>query len=96
MNHSLDLDRYMTVPDAYSYVTGYRPHPSSCWRYTTKGMRGKILKYYLINGRRMTTPRDILAFIAAPSTNENNNGSTTREQLLRELGNDTKSRGSQM
>ena len=44
-----------------------RPHPSTCARWATRGIRGIRLKTYLVGGRRCTTLADFSAWVAATS-----------------------------
>lgn len=55
--------QFLPVPAAVEIVTGVRPTPCTAWRWTTKGSRGRILKSWVLGGRRMTTVAAVEAFI---------------------------------
>ncbi len=47
-------NKYLPVGLAIELVTGTRPHPSTCWRWSTRGCGGVVLKTWMIGGRRRT------------------------------------------
>lgn len=80
--------RTISVPDAIERVTGSRPHPTTCWRWATKGRGGIVLRTIVVGGRRMTTEAWVRDWIeqrtaqATPAVEQ----SAVRQQLDRELG----------
>lgn len=77
-----------SVPAAFEQVTGSRPHPTTCWRYATKGVGGVQLKTIVVGGRRLTTEDWVRDFIerrtsqVTPCVDQ----STIKKQLDKELG----------
>ncbi len=56
-------NRKMPIADAYARVTGTRPHPSTCWRWYKRGVKGVKLDTWLVCGRRMATTKAVRQFI---------------------------------
>ena len=56
-------DHLLPVPSAIEKATGYRPHPTTCTRWTRKGVRGVKLETVQVGGRPRTTEQAVLDFI---------------------------------
>jgi hypothetical protein len=80
--------KYLPVAVAIQAETGCRMHPSTCWRWSSRGSRGIVLKTWLIGGRRMTTVEEVRAFLnllnAGDAADDKND--KTRRELAAELG----------
>ncbi len=53
-------DHLLPVPSAIEKATGYRPHPTTCTRWTRKGVRGVKLETVQVGGRPRTTEQAVL------------------------------------
>jgi hypothetical protein len=61
-----DDEKLLPVPTAVESVTGFRPTPSTAWRWTKKGVAGgQKLKTAILGGRPVTTQKWVREFIAA-------------------------------
>lgn len=58
-------EKFLPVPTAVEQETGFRPHPSTAWRWTKKGVRGVRLQTAVLGGRPVTKPVWVREFIAA-------------------------------
>lgn len=58
-------EKFLPVPVAVERETGFRPHPSTAWRWTKKGVRGVRLQTAVLGGRPVTKPVWVREFIAA-------------------------------
>ena len=58
-------DTLLPVPAAIEAAIGYRPHPTTCSRWTRKGVRGVKLATVMVGGRPRTTQAAVIAFIEA-------------------------------
>lgn len=56
-------DPLFPVPKAIEKATGYRPHPTTCTRWTRKGVSGVKLATVMVGGRPKTTVGAVLHFI---------------------------------
>ncbi len=57
-------DELLPVATAIERVTGYRPHASTCTRWTRRGVRGEKLSVVVLGGRPKTTEALVLDFIS--------------------------------
>ncbi|HBE67300.1 MAG TPA: hypothetical protein DDW52_04045 [Planctomycetaceae bacterium] len=82
------MAKYLQIPSAFEAVTGRRPHPSTCWRWATKGCKGTRLQTFMVGGRRLTTVEAVREFIDECSRQGacKTSVSKTRALLNRELG----------
>ena len=78
----------LSVGAAFEKVAGYRPHPTTSWRYAAKGVRGVVLRTIMVGGRRLTTEEWVADFIERRTlqTTPEIDQSAVRKQLDRELG----------
>jgi hypothetical protein len=53
------------VPTAIEKAIGYRPHPTTCTRWTRKGLGGIKLATVVVGGRPRTTVEAVVAFVEA-------------------------------
>lgn len=60
-------DPLLPVPAAIEAAIGYRPHPTTCTRWTRKGVRGVKLDTVMVGGRPRTTEAAVVEFIEARS-----------------------------
>lgn len=58
-------DVLLPVPEAIERAIGYRPHPTTCSRWSRKGIRGIKLQTVQVGGRPRTTEEWVVAFIEA-------------------------------
>ncbi len=87
------MANYLSVPKAIQAVTGNRPHPSTCWRWSTRGIGGVRLKTWVVGGRRMTTTEAVETFIGtrtelatpSPLSSNRSESDSVRAELGREL-----------
>lgn len=56
-------DVLLPVPEAIERAIGYRPHPTTCCRWTKKGVGGVKLKTVRVGGRPRTTEEWVVAFV---------------------------------
>lgn len=56
---------FLPVATAVERVAGFRPHASTTWRWTKRGVRGVKLETRVVGGRPMTTTEWVEEFIAA-------------------------------
>lgn len=56
-------DTLLPVPSAIEKAIGYRPHPTTCTRWTRKGLGGVRLATVMVGGRPRTTEAAVLEFI---------------------------------
>lgn len=80
--------KFLPVLTAIEAQTGVRPHPSTPWRWATKGQGGVVLQTWMVGGRRMTTVEAVAEFIEArtQAASPQSTVSKVREALNRELG----------
>lgn len=62
-----DDEKLLSVPAAVEAETGYRPTPSTAWRWTKKGVGGIKLETVIFGGRPATKRVWVREFIAATS-----------------------------
>lgn len=62
-------DTLLPVPTAIEEAIGYRPHPTTCTRWTRKGVRGVRLATVMVGGRPRTTVEAVLEFVGQQTTN---------------------------
>jgi len=60
--------KLMNVLDAIEAAAGQRVHPSTAWRWTQRGSRGRVLRTWLLGGRRMTTLEAVREFLESRGT----------------------------
>lgn len=53
----------LPVPTAIEKAIGYRPHPTTCTRWTRKGVGGVRLETVVVGGRPRTTEKAVLEFV---------------------------------
>ncbi|GAB5402834.1 MAG: hypothetical protein Aurels2KO_10650 [Aureliella sp.] len=53
----------MPIAEAFVRVTGTRPHPSTCWRWYRRGIKGIKLDTWIVCGKRMTTTEAARRFV---------------------------------
>jgi hypothetical protein len=58
-------EKLLPVPKAVELETGYRPPPSTAWRWTKKGVGGVKLKTAVLGGRPTTKKVWVREFVAA-------------------------------
>lgn len=58
-------EKLLPVPVAVESVTGYRPTPSTAWRWTKKGVGGVRLQTAVLGGRPVTTRKWVREFVDA-------------------------------
>ena len=58
-------DELLPVPAAIEKSIGYRPHPTTCSRWTRQGVRGVKLATVMVGGRPRTTAAAVIEFIKA-------------------------------
>lgn len=70
-------DVLLPVPTAVEKAIGYRPHPTTCTRWTRHGVRGVKLATVVVGGRPRTTEAAVIDFVetqtaasAAPSIDD--------------------------
>jgi|GEM_PF-5624026 len=63
----LSAERLLTLAQL-SHLLPQRPHPSTIYRWITRGIRGNRLNSYKIGNQRVVTLADAEAFFAACST----------------------------
>lgn len=83
------MPKFLPVPKAIEIVTGYRPNPSTCWRWAQFGVKGVVLRTWMLGGRRKTTIDAVEQFIAErskPPRPRSAGDDPIREELFRELG----------
>lgn len=56
-------DALLPVSTAIEKATGYRPHPTTCTRWTRKGVGGVKLRTVMVGGRPKTTESWVAEFI---------------------------------
>lgn len=79
--------KYLPVLQAIEETIGYRPDPTTGWRWSTKGRGGVKLKTWMVGGRRMTTIEAVESFIEERTKQTTpRESSTVREKLNEELG----------
>lgn len=61
----MESDLLLPVANAVEKATGYRPHPTTCSRWTRKGVGGVRLKTVMLGGRPRTRISWVEEFIAA-------------------------------
>ncbi len=57
--------KFLTIAAAIEQMTGKRPHPVTCWRWSKKGIAGVKLQTWRVGGRRLTTLQAVQEFIEA-------------------------------
>ena len=57
------MHELLPVPLAVERETGTRPNPSTCWRWSTKGIKGVVLETWMLGGRRVTNRTSVRRFI---------------------------------
>lgn len=62
-------DTLLPVPTAVEKAIGYRPHPTTCTRWTRTGVRGVKLETVMVGGRPRTTEAAVIAFVDAQTAN---------------------------
>lgn len=62
-------DILLPVPTAIEKAIGYRPHPTTCTRWTRHGVRGVKLATVVVGGRPRTTVAAVIAFVEAQTAN---------------------------
>jgi hypothetical protein len=62
-------DVLLPVPTAVEKAIGYRPHPTTCTRWTRHGVRGLKLATVVVGGRPRTTVAAVIAFDEAQTAN---------------------------
>ena len=60
-----DDEKLLPVPTAVELETGYRPTPSTAWRWTKKGVGGVKLETAVLGGRPVTKRVWVREFIDA-------------------------------
>lgn len=60
-----DDEKLLPVAAAVELETGYRPTPSTAWRWTKKGVNGARLQTAVLGGRPVTKRVWVRAFINA-------------------------------
>ena len=58
-------DKLLPVPTAIENAIGYRPHPTTCTRWTRHGVKGVKLATVQVGGRPRTTESAVIEFIKA-------------------------------
>ncbi|QDT69057.1 hypothetical protein MalM25_19840 [Planctomycetes bacterium MalM25] len=58
-------DVLLPVPTAIEKAIGYRPHPTTCTRWTRHGVRGVKLATVVVGGRPRTTLAAVIEFVEA-------------------------------
>lgn len=58
-------DVLLPVPTAIEKAIGYRPHPTTCTRWTRHGVRGVKLATVVVGGRPRTTEAAVIEFVEA-------------------------------
>ena len=58
-------DVLLPVPTAIEKAIGYRPHPTTCTRWTRHGVRGVKLATVVVGGRPKTTEAAVINFVEA-------------------------------
>lgn len=58
-------EKLLPVPTAVELETGFRPTPSTAWRWTKKGVGGVKLATAVLGGRPVTKRVWVRAFVAA-------------------------------
>jgi hypothetical protein len=57
-------EKLLPVPKAVELETGYRPTPSTAWRWTKKGVGGVKLETAVLGGRPVTSRKNVREFVA--------------------------------
>lgn len=57
------VQNYLTLSKAFEEATGRRLHPTTLWRFSTKGSGGTVLQTWMLGGRRVTTLAAVERFI---------------------------------
>lgn len=68
------------VPKAIKKITGGKPHISTVWRWTQKGVSGIILETFFVTGKRWTSQEAIQRFIT--NTSNAKNGQSKKLRLV--------------
>ncbi len=69
-------EKLLSIPLAVECVTGVRPHPVTCWRWTTKGVSGGIkLEARKLGGRLLTSKEAVQRFLDATTERSQENAS---------------------
>lgn len=83
-----EFKKLMGLIEAILAVTGVRVHPSTAWRWSTKGSKGVILRTWMLGGRRVTTCEACETFIRERQevgVESQTRQSPTRQKLETEL-----------
>lgn len=62
-------DKLLPVPIAIENAIGFRPHPTTCTRWTRHGVKGVKLSTVMVGGRPRTTESAVIEFIEAQTAN---------------------------
>lgn len=62
-------DKLLPVPIAIENAIGYKPHPTTCTRWTRQGVKGVKLFTVMVGGRPRTTESAVIEFIKARTAN---------------------------
>lgn len=57
-------EELVSPPAGFEELTGLRPSPTTCWRYSTKGLQGHKLESVKVCGRTRTSLPAIRRFLA--------------------------------
>jgi hypothetical protein len=63
-------DVLLPIPAAIEAAIGYRPHPTTCTRWTRHGVRGVKLATVVVGGRPRTTEAAVVEFVEATTKRE--------------------------
>lgn len=74
-------DQLLPVATAVEKAIGYRPHPTTCTRWTRRGVRGVKLATVMVGGRPRTTEAAVVEFIAMQTAQENEAAKATSESI---------------
>lgn len=58
-------EKLLPIPLAVESLTGYRPHPTTCWRWATKGSSGVILETKRLGGKMLCSLESVQRFMDA-------------------------------
>jgi len=83
-------EKLFPVPTAFEKATGFRPHPSSCYRWRTSGVKGVKLETQRNGGRRVTSIEAVHRFNTKisdldgnPETNQSRTNRQRQQAIVR-------------
>lgn len=72
----------LPVPAAVEKAIGYRPHPTTCTRWTRHGVGGVKLATAIVGGRPRTTVAAVLEFVRAKTLAQSANQSANAQPSI--------------